>query len=94
MINHVVEILSLHQLEYEMEHVDLPDDYIFFEIGYCGHPAFPYSRVQQEKATKIIISYLQDEYHLLIYDAPGNNKAQLVCLYFAYRPKKTHLEQI
>ena len=41
MLDHVVEILSLRQLEYEMERVDLPDDYNFFEIRYCGHPAFP-----------------------------------------------------
>ena len=59
MLNQVVEILSLHQLEYEMERVDLPDDYNCFEIGYCGHPAFPYTHIQLEQETKLIFSHLQ-----------------------------------
>ena len=46
MFDHVVDRLSLQQLEYEMERADLPDDYIFFKIGYCGHPAFLYARIQ------------------------------------------------
>ena len=32
MLNHVVDIISLQQLEYEMERVDLPDDYIFLKL--------------------------------------------------------------
>ena len=66
MINHVVEILSLHQLEYEMEHVDLPDDYIFFEIVYCGHPAFPYAHIQLEQDTTSIIFHSHKENHIFI----------------------------
>ena len=41
----LVDIISLQQLGYEMERSDLPDDYFFFEIGYCGHPAFPYVHI-------------------------------------------------
>ena len=33
-----------------MEHADLPDDYNFFEIGYFGHPAFPYAHIQLDQA--------------------------------------------
>ena len=58
------------------------------EIGYCGHPAFPYACIQLEKATKLIPSYFQEKYHPYIYGTLGNKKTQLVCLYFVYRPKK------
>ena len=61
---------------------------IFFEIGYCGHPAFPYACIQQEQATKFILSQFQEEDHPFIYDALGNKKKRLVCLYFVYIPKK------
>ena len=30
----------------------MPDDYYFFEIGYFGHPAFPYAHIQLYQATK------------------------------------------
>ena len=52
--------LSLQKLEYDMERVDLPDDYIFFKIGYCVHTDFPYARIQIEQATKLIPSYFQE----------------------------------
>ena len=32
MLNHVVDIISLQQLEYEMERVDLPNDYKFSKL--------------------------------------------------------------
>ena len=54
MLNLVVERISLQQVEYEMESIDLPDDYNFFEIGYCGHPNFPYANIQFKKATNFI----------------------------------------
>ena len=61
MLNLVVNRISLQQLEYEMERADLPDDYIFFEIGYCVHPSFPYAHIQLEQDTKSIISNIQEE---------------------------------
>ena len=67
-----------------MERVDLPDDYICFEIEYCGHPNLPYAQIQTEQVTKLIISHFQEEDHPLIYDTPGNKKTKLVCLYFIY----------
>ena len=88
MLDHVVDIISLQQLEYKMERVDLPDDYNCFEIVDYGHPTFPYAHIQLEKATKIILSHFQEEYHPFIYDTLKNKKTQLVCLYFVYRPKK------
>ena len=51
MLNLVVEIISLQQLEYEMDRAAFPDEYIFFETGYCAHPAFPYAHIQVEQAT-------------------------------------------
>ena len=69
-------------------HRDLPDYYIYFEIRYCGHPAFPYAHIQLEQATKLILSHFQEEYHLFVYDNLNNKDTQLVCLYFVYRPKK------
>ena len=46
-----------------MERIDLPDEYNFFEIGYCGHPDFPYAHIQLEQATKWILSHFQEEDH-------------------------------
>ena len=59
MLNHAVNRLSLQQLEYEMDCADLPDDYNFSEVGYCGHTNFPYAHIQLEQATKLIISHFQ-----------------------------------
>ena len=63
MINFEVEILSLQQLEYEMYHTDYPVDYNCFEIGYCGHPNFPYADIQLKQATSLILSIFQEEDH-------------------------------
>ena len=71
-----------------MERVDLTDDYICFEIGYCGNPISPYAHIQLEKSTKLILSHFQEEDYLLIYDNLDNKNIQLVCLYISYRPKK------
>ena len=38
MLNLEVDILSLHQLEYEMDCTDYTANYNYFEIGYCGNP--------------------------------------------------------
>ena len=65
-----------------------------FEIGYCGHPDFPYAYIQFEKATKLILSHFQEEDHPFIYDTLNNKNIQLVCLYFAYRLKKINLERM
>ena len=55
MLKSEVDRLSLQQLEYEMDRADLPDDYNFFEIGYCGHPTFPYAHIKIEKSTRFIL---------------------------------------
>ena len=59
MLNFEVEKLSLHQLDYEIDCTDYPVDYNFFEIGYCGHPNFPYANIQFEKFTNLILSHFQ-----------------------------------
>ena len=61
---------------------------IFFLIGYCGHPAFPYAHIQLEKSTKLIPSHFQEEYHTFIHNTLNNKKTQLVCLYYFYKPRK------
>ena len=40
----------------------------FFEIGYFGHPTFPYSHIQLEQYTKLILSHFQEEDHSFIHD--------------------------
>ena len=59
MLNFEVERLSLQQLEYETDCTDYPVDYIFFEIGYCGLPNFPYAHIHPEKFTNVIPSNFQ-----------------------------------
>ena len=54
-MNPCVDIISIQQIEYEMEHADLTDRYNCFEIRYCGHPDFPYVHIQLEQSTKSII---------------------------------------
>ena len=71
-----------------MERVDIPDDYICFEIGYCCHPDFSLTHIQLEKSTKLILSNFQEEYQTFIHDNLGKNNTKLVCLYFVSRPKK------
>ena len=51
-MNLIVDIIYLQQLGYEMERTNLSDGYNCFEIGYCGHPAFPYAHIKLEQAIK------------------------------------------
>ena len=88
MLNFEVEILSLRQLEYEMDCTVYPVDYNFFEIGYCGQPYLPYVNIQFKQATNGKLSHFQEEDHPFIHDTPKNKKKQFVSLYFVYRPKK------
>ena len=92
MFNIVVDRIYTQHLEYEIEHVDLPDDYNCFEIGYCGHPAFPYAHMQLEQSPKLIISHFHEVDHSYIYDTLDNKKKNNFG-YIFYRPKKTHLER-
>ena len=88
MLNLVFDIISLQQLEYEMERDDIPDYYNCFEIGYCGHHSFPYAHIQLEQYNKLLTLNFQEEHHSCIYDTFNCKKTQLVCLYIIYRPKK------
>ena len=45
MINLEVARISLHKLEYEKDCTDYPVDYNYFEMGYCGPPNFPYTKI-------------------------------------------------
>ena len=88
MINFEVDRLSLQKLEYEMDCTDYPVDCICLEIGYFGHSNFPYTNIQFNQATNLILSHFQEEDHPLIYDTFKNKNTKLVSLYFVYRPKK------
>ena len=46
MLNFEVHGLSLQQLEYKMDCNDYPVDYKKNQIGYFGHPNFPYANIQ------------------------------------------------
>ena len=82
MLNLFVDRISLKQLDYKMEWNDLPNDYNFFQIGYCYHPAFSYAHIQLEQANKLIPSLFQEEDHPFIYDTFNNKRTKLVCSYF------------
>ena len=71
-----------------MDHTYFPVGCNFFGIGYCGHPNFPYAHIQIEQANNLILSHFQEEDHSFVHDTLKNKKAQLVSLYFVYRPKK------
>ena len=45
--------LSLKQLEYEMDYTDYPVD------NNCGRPNFPYTNIQLEQSSNLILSYFQ-----------------------------------
>ena len=87
-LNSEVDRLSLRQLEYDMDRTNYPIDYNCFEIGYCGHPKFPYAHTQLKQATNLIMSYFQEEDHSLNHNTLKNRKTNLVSLYFDYRHKK------
>ena len=55
MLNLEAEIISLHQLEYEMDCTDYPVDYNCFEIGYCGHPKSPYTYIHLDQSSDLIL---------------------------------------
>ena len=59
MLNPKVYRLYPQQLEHKMYCTDYPVDYSFLEIGYCGHPNFPYSDIQLKKATNLILSHFR-----------------------------------
>ena len=61
---------------------------IFSEIGYCGHPKFPYAHTQLKQANNLIMSYFQEEDYSLNHNTLKNRKTNLVSLYFDYRHKK------
>ena len=50
-LNSKLDILSLQKLEYEMNFTDYPDKYNFFELGYCGHPQYPYLNIFLDQAS-------------------------------------------
>ena len=58
----------------------------FCELGYCGHPKYPYSKFFLGEASDLLISHFKEEDHSFIKDALINKKIQLFLLYYVYRP--------
>ena len=54
-LNSNLDILSLPQLECEMDSSGYPDKYKFFGLGYCGHPRYPYSKIFLDQASDLIL---------------------------------------
>ena len=81
MLKPKLDRLSLQQLEYKMDCTDYPDKYNFFELGYCGQPEYPHSKMFLNQASDLILSHFKEEDHYLIKDALSNKKIQLVSLY-------------
>ena len=77
-----------------MKRADLPNDSNFFEIGYCGHPAFPYTHIQIEKVTKLIHSKFQEEDHTFIYDTLQKKRQNWFAYIFFTGVIKLHLDRI
>ena len=57
-----------------MDRTDYPVDYNCFEIGYCGHPNFPYTNIQFEQSSDLILSHFQKEDHSFIHDTLKKQK--------------------
>ena len=64
-----------------MDSAGYPDEYNCFELGYCGHPQHPYSKIFLEQASDLILSYFKEEYHPFISEALRDENIQLVLLY-------------
>ena len=65
-----------------MDSAGYPDKYSFFELGYCGHPQYPYSKIFLDQASDLILSHFQEEDRPFISEALRNEKIQLVSLYY------------
>ena len=74
-----------------MYRADLPDDYNFFVIRYCGHRDFPYAHIQLEQATKLVFSHFQEEDHTFIYDILNNKKDTIGLLIFCLQTLKKRI---
>ena len=60
MPNFEVNRLYFQQLEYKMDCTGYPVNYIYFEIGCCGNPNFPYENIQFKQSTNLILSHFQE----------------------------------
>ena len=70
-----------------MDYAGYPDDYNFFELGYCSHTQFPYSKIFLDQASDLILSQFQEEDHPFIRKSLGDENIHLVGLYYVYKPK-------
>ena len=86
-LNLKLDILSLLQLDCEMDSTGYPDDHKFFELGYCGHTQYPHSKIFLDQARALILSQFQEEDHPFIRKALQDEHIHVVSLYSVYKPK-------
>ena len=86
-LNQKLDRLSLQQLECEMDSAGYPDHHNFFELGYCGHTQYPYSKIFLDQESALILSQFQEEAHTFIVKALQGEHIHVVSLYYVYKPK-------
>ena len=64
-----------------MDSAGYPDEYICFELGYCGHPQYPYSNIFIDQVSDLILLHFKEEHHSFISEALRDESIQLVLLY-------------
>ena len=69
-----------------MNSTGYPDNHNFFELEYCGHNQFPYSKIFLEQASDLILSQFQEEDHPFIIKDLQDDDIHLVSLYYVYKP--------
>ena len=89
MLNLKVDRIYLQQLEYEMSRTDYLVDYNVSEIGYCSNPNPPYTNIQLEKVSYLIISHFQEEDNSLFNDALKKRHNWFTYIMFTNLRKRT-----
>ena len=70
--------LYIQQLEFEIYSAGNPDKYNLFELGHCGHPHYPHSKIFLDQESDLILLYFIEEYHPFISDALRDKDIKLV----------------
>ena len=86
-LDSTLDILSLQQLEREIDFTGYPDYHNLFELGYCGHTQYPHSEIFLDQASALILSQFQDEDHPFIRKSLQDEDIHVVSLYYVYKPK-------
>ena len=69
-----------------MDSTGYTDHHNFFELGYCGHTQYPYSKIFLDQASALILSQFQEEDHLFIRKSLQDEDIHVVSLYYVDKP--------